>query len=72
VRRNTFTNARKEMRVLIRAAKKAEGWDVQPTRNNHIVFTTPSGQRIYAASTSSDGRSWKSTRCWLRRAGLDV
>ena len=57
-----------------RLAEQAEsaGWTVGKTRNNHIVFAAPTGQKVFTSSTPGDKRATKNLRAQLRRAGLAV
>lgn len=61
----------KETARLARHAEAA-GWTVDKTRNNHIVFAAPTGQKVFTSSTPGDKRATKNLRAQLRRAGLAV
>ena len=55
---------------LIEVAE-GQGWTVERTKNNHIVFLSPCGKhRIVCGSTEASHRAVRNTRARLRRAGL--
>jgi hypothetical protein len=60
--------------ALRRLARHAEahGWTIRHTRDGHLVWIAPTGQRVVSASTPSDRRGLRNHRARLRRAGLDV
>ena len=56
----------------LRKAAKAQGWEVTTTGSGHVLFTSPSGERVILGSTPSDShRGWLNDRALLRRAGFD-
>lgn len=60
----------KEIRAAIDAAR-AEGWTVEPTKNNsHIKMISPSGRVVFISGSPSDHRAMKNALGDLRRAGL--
>jgi hypothetical protein len=59
----------KDISILAREVKK-QGWEVAPTKNNHLMFISPKGERIYTGSTPQDVRSVRNLRAQLRQKGF--
>jgi hypothetical protein len=58
----------KQLRVL---AEKL-GWTVERTKNDHLCWTAPTGERFYSASTPSNARGVLNLKSQLRKAGLPL
>ena len=72
-RASARAGAHRELRPLIDAAAE-QGWRVEMTRNQHVLFLGPRrGQRVVASLTPRNaGRAVKNTRALLRQNGLDL
>jgi hypothetical protein len=60
----------KDTEKLVRIARKQD-WRVELTRGNHLLFVSPSGERILGGLTSSGGGQ-RRLRYALIKAGLVV
>lgn len=57
------------MRTLRKRAL-AQGWRIEPTRNGHERWLSPSGGTAVISGTPSDHRALLNARADLKRAGL--
>ena len=60
--------SRREIAQLAKKARR-QGWTIVRQRK-HMVFISPTGEKIFTSSTPSDPRAWKNLRAMLRRTGL--
>lgn len=49
-----------------------QGWVISIRTNNHLVWTSPTGAKVYTAATPSDYRAVRNIRRDLRKYGLRV
>lgn len=61
----------KDTRKLSKRVRK-QGWEVYYTRNGHICFRSPSGEKVIGPGTASDWRALKNLKANLRRAGANL
>jgi hypothetical protein len=60
-----------DLHALARALRK-QGWDVSRTNGGHILWMSPTGDRIYGASTSGGGRGDRNLKAQLKKAGAKL
>jgi hypothetical protein len=58
----------KPPRKLMKRAKD-QGWQIHRTRNSHLMWVAPHGEKLYCASTPSDHRAWRNHVARMRRMG---
>jgi hypothetical protein len=51
---------------------RREGWTVGTSGGGHIVFQSPTGEKVWASSTPSDRRAIQKTRSLLRQRGFQA
>lgn len=63
--------SRKEIRELLSLAEEL-GWQLDRTRNNHLVFRKPGRPLVYTGSTPSDPRARRNLVAQLIRADREA
>lgn len=56
----------------LREIAEQQGWTVAVRNNGHLVWTSPTGGKVYTSATPSDHRAVKNIKRDLRKYGLRV
>lgn len=59
----------KELHDIAKCAR-AQGWNIERTRNGHVRFVGPDGNIVIGSGTPSDKRANKNMLAALRRCGM--
>lgn len=65
-------HVKQHLRSVVEAAI-SQGWQVDQSKNSHLMFTPPdkTRRRVYTSSTPSDSRSFQNLLSDLRKSGLE-
>jgi hypothetical protein len=61
----------RKLRALLELATE-QHWEVRIRTNNHLVWVSPAGEKVFSAATPSDYRAVKNLARDLKHHGLQI